>query len=550
MARFFTLVGIVLLTLVMLGSSFFGLVNGAAATPPALDAAELHVCLSGCLYSSIQDAVDAANDGDVIKVAAGTYTDISTRDDVTQVLYISKTLTVRGGYTTADWTAPDPAANPTILDAQGRGRVLYITGNISPTIEGLQITGGNAAGLRGHDIDWTPAGAGGYIITATVHISHNWILNNNAGGGLYLANSVGTLVGNIVTSNTDEGLHFYYSPVTLTGNVVASTTGTGLILYYSPATLNKNLIASNVSNWHGGGLHFEYSPARLNGNIVVSNSALLGGGLYSYQNDTALSDNTFAFNTASGEGGGLFLRDSYTTFAGNVVVSNTAQSIGGGLCLRDSYAAFFNNVIANNQVVTDGHGSGLYFHGSRASLLHTTIVRNQGGSGIYLTGYTIEWPKDRPTYGASGNGTDVSKYADSPSIDCDAHPSFAIFRNTILTGHQSGLEVEDNTINEWCIAHNIAELKGTLWANDTNWSGNGTISLTLNVYGDPSFVNPTTGDFHIGPNSAARDVGVNAGVYVDMDHQPRPYLLFDLGADEYWPPGTPKYIFLPLLRRN
>ena len=44
------------------------------------------------------------------------------------------------------WT---PTTTPTTLDAQRQGRVLYITGDINPTIEGLSITGGNAAGLGG-----------------------------------------------------------------------------------------------------------------------------------------------------------------------------------------------------------------------------------------------------------------------------------------------------------------------------------------------------------------------------------------------------------------
>ncbi len=125
-------------------------------------AAELHVCPSGCAYSSVQAAVDAANDGDVIKMAAGVYTDVSVRprDDitttgvVTQVVYVSKTVTIQGGYTMANWITPDSDANLTTLDAQGRGRVIYVTGDISATFEGLRLTGGDATRWDPLPPDW------------------------------------------------------------------------------------------------------------------------------------------------------------------------------------------------------------------------------------------------------------------------------------------------------------------------------------------------------------------------------------------------------------
>jgi pectin methylesterase-like acyl-CoA thioesterase len=55
------------------------------AAPQVSIAAELHVCPSGCAYSSVQAAVDAASDGDGVKVAGGVYTDVSVRprDDIT-----------------------------------------------------------------------------------------------------------------------------------------------------------------------------------------------------------------------------------------------------------------------------------------------------------------------------------------------------------------------------------------------------------------------------------------------------------------------------------
>ena len=103
-------------------------------------------------YSTIQAAVDASSAGDEIRVAAGTYTDlhmrprvdVTTSGAVTQVVYISKTITLRGGYLSTNDFAdpPDGQGNRTILDAQGHGRGLYITGNISPTIENLEIKNG------------------------------------------------------------------------------------------------------------------------------------------------------------------------------------------------------------------------------------------------------------------------------------------------------------------------------------------------------------------------------------------------------------------------
>ena len=103
-------------------------------------------------YSTIQAAVDASSPGDEIRVAAGAYTDLNGRPRadltstgiVTQVIYISKTITLRGGYLTINRFAdpPDGQANLTLIDARQHGRGLYITGNISPTIENLAITGG------------------------------------------------------------------------------------------------------------------------------------------------------------------------------------------------------------------------------------------------------------------------------------------------------------------------------------------------------------------------------------------------------------------------
>ena len=78
----------------------------------------------------------------------------------------------------------------------------------------------------------------------------------------------------------------------------------------------------------------------------------------------------------------------------------------------------------------------------------------------------------------------------------------------------------------------------------------GCVISSTNVYSDPAFIDPGAGDYHIGASSAALDVGVDAGVAMDIDRQPRPYELPDLGADEYWPLGVLKYVILPRVLRN
>ena len=310
---------------------------------PLLQAGDvITVCLGGgCDYASIQAAVDAADSGDEILVAAGVYTDIHQRDTITQVVYISKTVTIRGGYN-ADFSAWDPDTYSTTLDAQGQGRVLYIAGAISPAIEGLRITGGNAEGLGGFG---THDGGGVYIITATATLNNNWVFSNTTrywGGGLALWESDATLSGNIIS-----------------GNKAKEEGGGGLFLVFSAATISGNIITANTTTGYGGGLYLGGSPAVLSGNIVTANAAGRGGGLYvDYY--------------------------SYATLSGNTVISNTAD-LGGGLYLLASDPTLINNAVANNQA--NDRGSGLYIEISTPRLLHTTIARNTGGdgSGVYVT---------------------------------------------------------------------------------------------------------------------------------------------------------------------
>jgi uncharacterized repeat protein (TIGR01451 family) len=522
-------------------------------------------------YTTVQAAVDAANVGDTVKVV-GTCVGVETRAGVTQTVYISKNITLRGGYTTTNWSTPYPITQPTTLNALGRGRVIYIIGSIGPTIEGLRIIGGDASGLGGGP-EGNDAGGGIYVMTATATISRTWVFTNTAyhGGGLFLSSSNTMLNGNIIFNNhavsSSGGLYLFNSPATLNGNIISSNTaagwyGGGLYLFYSDATLNDNtvsnnyaanssgglylsashatlndnIISGNTAKWAGGGLYLNDSNATLNGNTISSNSADSGAGLHQYQGNVMLSGDTIISNTASGNGGGVYVELGNTTLIARQIISNIAGQDGGGVCainatiavrdsrilnnitqhnggglyLYESDSTLINNIIADNRA--DVLGSGLYVGNSSPRLLHTTIARNSGGdgSGIHVT-------NDGPTYSA------------------------VVLTNTILVSHAVGITVT---------AGNTATLEVTLWGTDTwanltDWGDKSVVVATVNRRGDPVFLAPDIGVYHIRFDSAARGEGMNAGINTDIDGQVRPGGEDnDIGADEW------NGIFLPLASRH
>jgi hypothetical protein len=270
----------------------------------AAGATELHVCPSGCAYNTVQAAVDAADPGDVIKVAAGTYTGVHARAGVTQVLYISQTVTVRGGYTLANWNTADPVAHPTTLDAQGQGRVIFVSAvNVIPVIEGLRITGGDASGLGG-DPWGDDAGGGIYVNVATPIVRYNFIYGNTAyrGGGLF-TNSPITLAGNTFVTNT-------------------ANSGGGLYLYSNEASMDANIVRNNVAFGDGGGMVLNQSDGVLANTVVADNQGgNRGSGIFVYSGSPRLLHTTLARNYG-GDGAGLCVDDSGLTYS-DVAITNT-----------------------------------------------------------------------------------------------------------------------------------------------------------------------------------------------------------------------------------
>ena len=198
--------------------------TGLAAAEPETNVVHT-VCKTwpaDCDHATVQDALDAAGEGDLIKIATGVYSNVVDRpvppsypapaglNAVHQVAYITKSITLEGGYTTAFTDPPDPEVNPTTLDACGVGRAVLIAGEISVTIEGLRITGGDATGLAGMlgsvDAGGGVYGAVAYGTDATITLRENLVFSNSAtyGGGVLLLYTSGVLADNTIYSNTAD----------------------------------------------------------------------------------------------------------------------------------------------------------------------------------------------------------------------------------------------------------------------------------------------------------------------------------------------------------
>jgi hypothetical protein len=533
--------GLMLALIWTLGSGTAGVVEAQSGTgilrvaTSGSDATGCGSAASPC--RTIQYAVDLAQPGDEVRVATGVYTDVHARmtfpgypgpgfpgpSVVTQVVYISKTVTLQGGYSTANAFAdpPDPVGNPTTLDAGRQGRVVAVFGDptadpqqmISPWIGGFRITGGDATGLGGDPSSGMGAAGGVGIIAAAATLVDCQVYSNTA----FVAGGVGA----------------GYGPATLVGNTIFSNTagydGGGVGLSSSPATLVGNHIQYNTSTHDGGGVVTTgCDGVTMVGNQVSDNTAYAGGGgIYMDTTSADLSDNVVSANAsvdlAGGEGGGgVYLWESQVSINDTTILTNTAAYFGGGLyvggTISGSVANLVNCIVADNQADVDG--SGLYVEGSHLIARQTTIARNT---------------KSVSMIGNPADGLSMVSYL--------GHSSTAALTNTILVSHEVGILVGLGS---------TATLEATLWglgpwANDTDWLVEGTlVTGTINVRGDPDFVNPDAFDYHIGPGSAAIDAGVDDGVPTDIDGQLRPAGAgYDLGADEFY-----YQIYLPLVFKN
>ncbi len=217
-------IAIAVISMSVFGVSAAAVLNVNAASGTVLTGAPCPVPRTSATYKHIQAAVNCAESGDVLLIAAGTYV-----ENVT----IAKNLTLTG-----------VGAATTTISGSGVGRTITVTTVVAVSLNNLTISGGAATD-----------GAGVHTSASTLTLNRVTLSGNNAsarGGAIFTEAGTVNLLRSIVSGNSAPnggGIYSAAGTVNVTGGTVTanSATGAGGGVYTQGGTLNasSNAVTAN-----------------------------------------------------------------------------------------------------------------------------------------------------------------------------------------------------------------------------------------------------------------------------------------------------------------
>ncbi len=249
-------------------------------------------------YSTIQAAVDAASDNDVICVKAGTYN---------ENVEISKSLTLKG-----------ENSETTIIDGGGSGKCISLVGESFTPLTGVTISG--------------------------------FTVKNDGGDGIYLVQAINNVIeDNIVELSIVTGLEAGIKIISqsnsneVTNNIVKSCGYGILISSCHHNRIENNILNSNSEGIHiltanynqilnntldsnpGSGIHLMHSSG---GNEIINN--VISNSFYGLKSDFHSYENEIIRNTIKENENGIFLHNSgLFKIYHNIIADNTYQASDG-----------------------------------------------------------------------------------------------------------------------------------------------------------------------------------------------------------------------------
>ncbi|HVQ24148.1 MAG TPA: hypothetical protein VMV01_03180 [Planctomycetota bacterium] len=351
-------------------------------------------------YPTIQGAIVAAQPGDTVLVAPGTY--FETID------FLGKGITVQS----------NGGAAVTTIDGGGAGSVVTFQTHETPAsvLSDLTITGG-AGTVHG---PFALLVGGGVYVNGSSPVLLDCVITGNTvanfGGGVFISDTgLGTpvliehcvLSDNATTSavkggggglTVEHGAAVVVHSCSLLGNSTATNGGGFLVHRNSKARIASSLIAANTAPaGPGGGGRFStgkgsaFSSFEMTECYVFDNSSLSGGGLSmvideSFQAPSAqVRRSRFEGNHASLVGGGLAGGTDASDGVwvhGSVFIANTAGGSGGGVEARKPIHLVSCTLVGNSAPVGGGMHANAVSELSHCIVWGNSVGQLSGATGV------------------------------------------------------------------------------------------------------------------------------------------------------------------------
>ncbi len=519
-------------------------------------------------YPTIQAAIDAANFGDTVEIADGTYTGPGNRD----LRLYGKPITVRSA-------GGDPSMCVIDCELSGRGFDLAFQETPASVIEGLTITNGQVAGLGGAILctDFSGATIRNCVLSANSALPRAFIPGN--GGALCVAQGSTvtlddcTVAGNTATGGINAsvggGIACFGSSVELVGCMITGNSagaGGGGIYAWGGGTLrltqcviDGNTVGREGSS--GGGVSVAEGTLLIARDCTFSgNSADFGGAVAGDRCDAAFWNTAIVGNEATFSAGGVSWGEAMELSFTDCTIRGNASYMGGAGGGEFAFVSpgFFGCTISDNESRNDhdafglAEGGGLAFYYSYPTLVNCTFTNNLVSAAWLTRGAALRFSGEIGNTASLYNCVFAGNFGvPSPTDTISAARCSLDLLTSTVTGSTDGplISIESGVLLAWN-AILAGEGDSILLGPDSSaevsysnvaggWAGTG------NIDADPQFANPAVGDFRLTPGSPCIDTGstfVPPDLTMDRDGNPRIVdgdadgnARIDMGAYEFQP---------------
>ena len=366
-------------------------------------------------YRTIQAAVNAAANGDIIQVAKGTYAET--------VQIVQKKVQLLGGFAgSGNFNSANPQTNVTIIKGTAAAPCIWV--NIDArSISGALIISGFTIrdGQRGIELS---GGWSGFLNNITIEnniIENNGVKEDQRGGGIGFEGDNVTIQNNIIRNNRSGrgaaigGTGDSPTNFLIAGNRIENNTGYddhgGGVYICGTGTITRNVFDGNVASvsygygWGGAIVIFNYDTTKL----------------------VTLSHNVYRNNYAPSRGAAVFVDDAAKVRMENELLYNNKTKEGGSAIYVDADWKNNPSVLYMNNCTVAGNstnnGEAALFVQASITHVQNCIFWNNGNDFRFINdgqpraSLTVNYTLTQQGFAGTGNISSDPLFADASNGD-------------------------------------------------------------------------------------------------------------------------------------